>query len=173
MPTFGMLRNTEPENMKGKGTSYKGFAQEDQLMQACVGRVSLPAGLCYGVLRPDDPKRFPGTRVACLWGDVLLYDPCVSPLRQDHYRFAKVPGYSTLFLLDRGSKLSPPETFSVEHSWTIPEGMRCVRVRYAECRFTEKVINAELAGADAVLICDNVEEQLITMDAGDDMSTLK
>lgn len=74
---------------------------------------------------------------------------CSDPMTYPHgfpddYRFAKVPGYSSLFLLDRG-----------------------------RCRFTEKVINAELAGADAVLICDNVDEQLITMDAGDDMSTLK
>mmetsp|Transcript_31740 Transcript_31740/g.53324 ORF Transcript_31740/g.53324 Transcript_31740/m.53324 type:complete len:713 (-) Transcript_31740:456-2594(-) len=62
----------------------------------------------------------------------------------EHYTFNRIPGYSTIFLLDRG-----------------------------RCRFTEKVINAEKAGANAVLICDNVDEQLITMDAGDDMSTLK
>mmetsp|Transcript_41280 Transcript_41280/g.78906 ORF Transcript_41280/g.78906 Transcript_41280/m.78906 type:complete len:713 (+) Transcript_41280:285-2423(+) len=60
----------------------------------------------------------------------------------DGYRMDRVPGYSTIALIDRG-----------------------------ECRFTEKVQNAELVGADAVLICDDKQEPLITMDASSDDET--
>mmetsp|Transcript_19009 Transcript_19009/g.26326 ORF Transcript_19009/g.26326 Transcript_19009/m.26326 type:complete len:693 (-) Transcript_19009:189-2267(-) len=60
----------------------------------------------------------------------------------DTYMLPRIPGYSSIVVLDRGA-----------------------------CRFTEKVLNAEHVGADAVLICDNVEETLITMDAGSDMET--
>lgn len=33
------------------------------------------------------------------------------------------------------------------------------------------MLNAQLAGADAVIICDNIDEGLITMDTSDDMDT--
>ena len=36
------------------------------------------------------------------------------------------------------------------------------------CKLTQKVLNAQHANASAVLIADNVEETLITMDSGDD-----
>lgn len=39
------------------------------------------------------------------------------------------------------------------------------------CAFTEKVMNAQNAGADAVLIVDDVDEPLVTMDAAEDAET--
>merc|ERR1712159_917583 len=39
------------------------------------------------------------------------------------------------------------------------------------CAFTEKVMNAQNAGADAVLIVDDVDEPLVTMDAAADAET--
>jgi len=39
------------------------------------------------------------------------------------------------------------------------------------CSFTEKVWNAQRAGADAVIIVDNVDEDLVTMDSGGDADT--
>jgi len=58
------------------------------------------------------------------------------------WQYPKMHGYSTIALIQRGL-----------------------------CRFTEKVLNAQLAGADAVIICDNLDEGLITMDTSADMDT--
>lgn len=58
-------------------------------------------------------------------------------------------------------------------SWLSVSSAPGTRVLFwsAECRFTEKVQNAELVGADAVLICDDKQEPLITMDASSDDET--
>ena len=41
------------------------------------------------------------------------------------------------------------------------------------CKLTQKVLNAQHANASAVLIADNVEETLITMDSGDDAESVQ
>jgi hypothetical protein len=60
----------------------------------------------------------------------------------------------------------------LQETWTAPkapgQGASVVVLDRGNCAFTKKALYAQNAGADAVIIVDNVNEDLVTMDASSD-----
>jgi hypothetical protein len=68
--------------------------------------------------------------------------------------------------------LTPVTIARVQETWRAPKfpglGASIIVIDRGNCAFTMKAYYAERAGADAVMIVDNIAETLVTMDAGDD-----
>jgi len=80
-----------------------------------------------------------------------------------------------------GSLVYPPTDhdacYPFPETWKAPKfpglGASIIVVDRGNCPFTKKAYNSQQAGADAVMIVDNIAETLVTMDAGDDEETSK